>query len=425
MEEAAVQGERKGHGTSGPPMKVCLLAGEFPPLIGGVADYTAHLARSLHERGLAVAVITSAAARPLREVYPFVVHPVMPHWGIGAWPRLDAVLRAERPDIVHIQYQTAAFGMSRSLHFLPWWLRRRGYQAVTTFHDLLPPYLFPKAGRVRAWVVAHLARSSDAVVAITEEDFIGLQQMLDGRSALLRAIPIGSNILPPAEEMTDDERRARRAALGVGPEDFLLAYFGLLNRSKGLETLLEALARLRSEAPARLVVIGGDPGASDRTNIATRRWFLRELEARRLIEAVSVTGHVAAQEVSKYLQAADVCVLPYRDGASLRRGSLMAALVHGCAIVTTTPMAQAPATPLLPRLEDGRQALLVPPGDAAALARALQRLWAQPALRRGLQEEARSFAHAFAWEGIAAATEGLYRELRGVVSQDTTQPVRA
>ena len=72
-------------------------------------------------------------------------------------------MRQLRPDVVHIQYQSAAYGCIGAVNFLPWRLRlARPGPALTTFHDLRLPYLFPKAGPLRWQAVLALARGSDA-----------------------------------------------------------------------------------------------------------------------------------------------------------------------------------------------------------------------------------------------------------------------
>jgi glycosyltransferase involved in cell wall biosynthesis len=128
-------------------VKVLLVSGEFPPQIGGVADYTALLGRALQEHGVEVAVATSIRADDAKQ--PFPVHAGLPHWGWSTWPTLYLLAQQEAPDIVHIQYQTAAYAMHPAICMLPIWLRHRGHRVVTTFHDLRDPYLFPKAGRLR------------------------------------------------------------------------------------------------------------------------------------------------------------------------------------------------------------------------------------------------------------------------------------
>ena len=123
-----------------------------------------------------------------------------------------------------------------------------------------------------------------------------------------------------------------------------------------------------------------------------------------LTDRVQWTGHQAEAEVSADLAAADILLMPYTDGASLRRGTLMAGLAHGCAIVTTTP--QAP----LPELVDGRDLLYVPPDDAKAAAQAVARLADDPALIAALRSNALARSCLFAWPNIAEQHCRLYTE---------------
>jgi glycosyltransferase involved in cell wall biosynthesis len=113
---------------------------------------------------------------------------------------------------------------------------------------------------------------------------------------------------------------------------------------------------------------------------------------------------VAAADVSAHLLAADCAALPFRDGASFRRGSLLAALAHGCPLITTAPAD--PATTA--DLADGRVALMIPPGDSAALAAALARLAASPELRAALAAAGPRAAAPFAWPAIARRHTQLY-----------------
>ena len=82
----------------------------------------------------------------------------------------------------------------------------------------------------------------------------------------------------------------------------------------------------------------------------------------------------------------------------------MAGLVHGCAIVTTTP--QSP----LPELVAGRDLLYVPPDDAAAAAQAVARLADDPALIAALRSNALARSRLFAWPSIAEQHCRLYAE---------------
>jgi glycosyltransferase involved in cell wall biosynthesis len=149
-------------------------------------------------------------------------------------------------------------------------------------------------------------------------------------------------------------------------------------------------------------MIGERVGASDPTNYAYLQAVEAAIAAHGLDERVVWTGYQPETEVSADLAASDLLLMPYEDGASLRRGALMAGLAHGCAIVTTTP--QAP----LPELVDGRDLLYAPPGDPDAAAAAVLRIAQDPALADRLRANARAVANLFSWERIAEAHERLY-----------------
>lgn len=380
-------------------LRILFVTGEYPPLEGGVADYTGILARTLAVMGQEVAVLTSAAVGTAPPDPPTVFAQVS-RWDWRMWRILDDRIAAWRPDVVHIQYQTAAFGMHPAVNLWAWrpWRRPTPLTAVT-FHDLKLPYLLPKAQPLRRWVTTTLACSADLAITTNPED---TAQARVWRPDVVE-IPIGSNITAPPPLAFD--RTRWRAGLGLSVDAALIGYFGFLNASKGGEILVEVLARLVAAGrDAHLLMVGGRTGASDPTNVA----YLARVEARiaalGLGDRVHWTGHLPAEEVSAALLATDVCLLPYRDGASYRRGSFMAALAHGLPIVTTTP-----AVPY-PDLVDGETVLLAPPDDVAGLTAAVERVLDDPALAARLGRGAARLAQRFRWEDIAIATLRAYHD---------------
>ncbi len=368
---------------------------------GGVADYTRALARELSALGQQVAVLTAVQAQPILVEAGIEVYPVIRRWGWQSWPALDALIRNWQPHIVHIQYQTAAYGMHPAINLWPWrpWRRPPVHTAVT-FHDLRLPYLFPKAHAVRRWVTHTLARSVDLVIATNPKDSAELRALRPD----VQEIPIGSNIpdrLPPAFE-----RAAWRRRWGIADDVPLLCYFGFLNASKGGEMLIEVLARLvRRGLDAHLLMIGGRVGASDATNAAYLQKVEALIEERAMAARVHWTDHIPDEQVAAAFHCADVCLLPYQDGVSYRRGSFMAALAHGMAIVTTPPRVP------YEDLEAGETVLLAPAEDVAAMTEATMRVLRQRALRQRLQSNARRLAQRFRWQAIARAHLAAYASL--------------
>lgn len=403
-------------------MRVTLISGEYPPMRGGVADYTALLARGLTRFGVETMVLTSTRAVGTLTTTSPTVFPWVKSWGVGLWRSVAEHIAEVHPDIIHVQYQTGAFEMKLGINALPWvnLLRRHRPRIVVTFHDLKEPFLLPKIGSARHLATHLLAFGADGIIATNAEDFARLAGRPDGSRTSwrwgrrqLRAIPIGSNI--PSQPPDGYDRAAWRERLGVREGEILLAYFGFLNPSKGVETLVVAFEMLvQRGSPVRLLMVGASAGAnpgSDRRYENRLRQRLDESSAR---GRVGWTGFAEASDIAAHLRSADICVLPFRDGVSSRHGTLIAAIAHHLPIISTRPRL-ATAASAFPSLRAEENALLVPPDDPAALSEAIRRVVESPALREQLSRGSAAIADAFQWDTIARHTLRLYQELCQVV----------
>jgi glycosyltransferase involved in cell wall biosynthesis len=384
-------------------LRVLMISGEYPPMEGGVADFTSIVGQRLADRGAVVHVLTSnaaAAASPDDQV-PVVVHAEMDDWGFKTlYRRLRALVATVDPDIINIQYQTAAYGMHPAINLLPRFFPE--VPIVVTFHDLRVPYLLPKAGMLRRWVNLDLARAADAVIVTNAQDRAELQQVTGIQR--LETIPIGSNITYHLPE--GYERAVWRGQWGVSQRDILLCFFGFLNDSKGAVELVQALKVLREGGmPASLMMIGGAVSSSNASNQSYYDLVKRTISELMLEDDVLWTGYVTNDEVSAAFKSSDVCVLPFADGASFRRGSLMAALTHGVSIVSTHPQVA------IPEIVHRGNMMLVPPDSVDALVRAVREVVAEPGLRQRLETGAEQLSHLFDWDGIADRTLALYRQV--------------
>jgi glycosyltransferase involved in cell wall biosynthesis len=364
-------------------MRIGIVTGEYPPMRGGVGAYTRILARHLATLGHEVFLFSGCTA----ETTEFPLEKTT-HWNFATLRAITRWFDRERLHVINLQYQTAAYHLSPWIHLLPVIMRYR--PIVVTFHDLKPPYLFPKAGPLRDQAVKQLARQADGVIVTNDED---AQALTDVCPAEL--IPIGSNILAPLP--ADYHPQPWRERVGAGSHDYLLAYFGLINHSKGLDTLLISMARLHAERiPAHLVMIGDELGSSDASNADYRARFEAEIDRHNLRPYIHQTGYLEDERaVGSFLKAADAVVLPFRDGASYRRGTLMAAIYYGCPIVTTTPRVH------IPLFIDRKNMLLVPPDAPDALTSALRSFRHDVELRDRLRLEAANLKHLFEWSQIA------------------------
>lgn len=383
-------------------IKLLLISGEYPPMEGGVADFTAIVGERLARRGATVHVLTSEqAGNGSRPDSGVTVHARLADWGFRSlYGAVRDLVDRFAPDLINIQYQTAAFGMHPAINMLPRTVR--DVPVVTTFHDLKVPYLLPKAGALRRWVNFDLARHCQAVIATNAQDQAALER--DSQVKRIEMIPIGSNI--PCRLPAGYDRAIWRGQWGVSNRTTLASFFGFLNDSKGAIELIEALKQLvTDELPVDLVMIGGAVSSSNASNQVYYDRVKNAIAELDLQDHVFWTGYVSNEEVSAAFNSADICVLPFADGASFRRGSLMAALVHGAPIISTYPQVS------IPELVHGENIYLVPPGDSAAVANAIRDLARDEALRQRLALGARELARLFDWDTIADRTLALFREV--------------
>lgn len=399
----------------GPPMPVTavptilMVSGEYPPMRGGVGDYTSLLSRHLEGQGARVRVLAGVRSGTGGQQGP----PAVPEaswtvhrWDYSAWRQVAAAAAGGGATIVHIQYQAAAYGMHPAVNLLPGYLRVRlpRLRVVTTFHDLRVPYLFPKAWVLRRAAVRAMDRFSHASVLTNQADLLGLGGPTPpafGNRPGRWLIPLASNVdCAPPPSFNRAEWRHR---LGAGDDVPLLCYFGLMSEGKGMETLLESLGLLvaRGLGP-RLVIIGGEVGDADPGNRGCLERTERLIAALGLQDRVVRTGFLPPEEVSASLLASDLCLLPFRDGASLRSGSLLAALAHGLPVVTTLPCQPEPL------LEDSENVVMVERENPSSLAAAVESLWRDPGARRKLVSGAGRLSRRFRWPSIAAQHLDMY-----------------
>jgi GT2 family glycosyltransferase/glycosyltransferase involved in cell wall biosynthesis len=399
---------QSAHARAATDLDICLITAEYPPQPGGVGDYTACLKAALNKAG-------AGSVRVL--INPYNLNNLKskiqnPKWNWSCLPAIVHDLKTRPAHLINIQYQTGAYGMHPAINFLPLYLRlKMGVErprSVTTFHDLRVPYLFPKAGPVRRWVNQLLLKTSDLAVVTNEADY--RQALAWGADPdCLNLVPIGSNITPGPGFASLTERDEYRAKLGLAKTDFAVGYFGLTNHSKGVDTLLEAIAHLRQREPDwKLVIIGGEAGEPDLTNREYACHLTALIEQLKLEDAIIKTGHLPPVETSLTLLALDAMALPFRDGASFRRGSLLAPLIHGLPIITTTGQATATESDG-PQLIDAQNVLLIEPDQPLVLASRLEQLRHDPALQATLAAGALELSRYFDWDYIAVSLLEIYR----------------
>ncbi|HEX9697855.1 MAG TPA: glycosyltransferase [Acidobacteriota bacterium] len=376
-------------------MRILMVCPSYQPqAIGcGVGDYTRLLAEQLAAGGDDVEVLCGSGYRgPIDGAVR--VRPIVESW--SPWALLRLATAPASADLIDFQFTPVLYGRHSALRLWPALLklRRRRVPAVVTLHSLSGRSL---GSRLAAGLMLLAARGA---IGANEEVTAMLARRAPRLARKTIEVPIGSNVvIAPAAPA---ELQAVRAHLGAGPGDPLLAHFGLVYPGKGLETLFRALGTLRGRHPGARLAIAGETRAESRDYRETLERLAADLG---VAGAIQWTGRLEPAEVSRLLQAADLYVVPYDGGVSIRRGTLMAGLAHGLPVISTTP-----AVPSA-HLRDGENVSLVPPGDPGALAARLIELVEAPDRRAALGEGARELAAAFSWPRIAATTRSAFAQV--------------
>jgi glycosyltransferase involved in cell wall biosynthesis len=198
------------------------------------------------------------------------------------------------------------------------------------------------------------------------------------------------------------ERGAARAALGLAPQDFVVAILGRISAWKGQDVLIRAIAALGDgdgdgHCDGAIALVAGDPWQGEEARLRDLRALAAQLG---VADRVRFAGF--RSDVENLYGAADVVAVPSTQPDPLPNAALEAAAA-GCCVVAANHGG-------LPEiLEDGVTGRLVTPGDPAALAAALAQLRADPAMRERLGAAAATATRArFAPALLLERTQALY-----------------
>lgn len=298
-------------------------------------------------------------------------------WRAGRW------IGGQNPDVVAFAYWMPFFvpayrGMLAGLRSAG---ERRACE-VLWLHNLHPHERLPGAGWLLRALVRRFVGQMDRFVCLSEST---RQELLELRADA--EVMTGFHPVYDIFEEAIDPERARRE-LGVDVEAPTLLFFGYVRRYKGLDVLLEALARLPEEMDVQLLVAGA--------------FYEEEAEYREQARSLGLLAergprvrffpeYVPTEKVHLYFSAANLVVQPYRSAT--QSGVARTAFNFGRPVVVTDVGGLAEEVP------DGEAGYVVPPEDPEALAGAVRRFFdADPG---SFREGARRQAERFSWSALA------------------------
>lgn len=234
--------------------------------------------------------------------------------------------------------------------------RALGKPCVVKVHGSDVNVLLARSAMARA-IAARVLPRAEAVVAVSRALASKMEELGVPRARVhVVRNGVDSSLFFPRD------RQGERRALGVAREARVVLFVGRLEPQKGLRELLDAFERVRVHVPEAMLAVAGDGVSRSEVEARVARWGDGSV--------ARVLGALAQDEVARWLGACDVAVLPsWAEGTP---NVVLEALASGRPVVATSVGG-------IPEVVDVRAGILVPPHDAAALARAialaLERTW--------------------------------------------------
>jgi glycosyltransferase involved in cell wall biosynthesis len=279
---------------------------------------------------------------------------------------------------------------------------------VTTFHTLLAdPERRPRQ------LIRDVAARSDGIVVMTEIAKRLLREVYGVDGSRVELIPHGVPVVPFA-------RNSRhRAELDLSDRQ-VICTFGLINPGKGLEYMIQAMARIVTTCPDALYLIVGathpqvkrDHGEGYREGLAE---LADSLGIGRNVRFVN--AYLSLPELLKYLQSCDVFVTPYPGKDQIASGTMAYAMAVVGAVVST-PYLYAEEV-----LANGR-GILVPFSDSVAMADATVRYLTDDELLTETRRRAFEYARPMFWPNVGRMYLELFTSLIDRMTQNAVSSAK-
>jgi glycosyltransferase involved in cell wall biosynthesis len=372
-------------------MRVALVGDEYYPDIGGAPQYALELSLQLARLGIETAVITHKHPGQaeeeeidgirVRRVRGWVLNHPHRTFSPLLFLRCYKYILDEKFDVVHglDVYSTMA------LMVIPF-ARIFRIPCVLTCHTVRGSAFQIFLQRVLGWMF----RVGNRLIAVSRAS-ASFSRLLGFSERRITVVPNGVDLSCFNGKA---DALAMREELSIGDEPLVVTALRLI-KGKSPDLLVSAFARVLEVVPNAKLVIAGSGQEEDNLS--------RQIQDLNIANSVSMVGRLEKEKVAQIMAAADVFALPSRiESFGL---TLLEASAAGVPVVC----ANAGGIPEI--FQDGFDALLYPPGDDDAMAKAVIRLIQDKELAKQISANAVETAGKFTWERTAEQTLQVYREV--------------
>lgn len=316
--------------------------------------------------------------------YPDVVRFEIEEQDLSSYQRAADFLNISNVDIVCVQHEFGIFGGPAGSHVLAL-VRDLRMPVVITLHTLLRE---PRADQRR--VMQELIARSTRLVVMAEQGRQMLQEVYQAPPAKIDLIPHGIPDIPFVDPNYFKDQ------FGVEGRVVLLT-FGLLSPNKGIEHVLNALPHILAEFPDLVYIVLGATHPNElRGQGEAYRVSLEILAKKNKVErnVIFYNRFVELENLKEFIGAADLYITPYLNEAQITSGTLAYTFGAGKAVVSTPYWHAA-------ELLAEERGVLVPFGDARAIAREVIGLLRDETRRHAMRKNAYKLGREMVWSNVA------------------------
>jgi len=370
---------------TGSEIRRIAFVGDYLPRKCGIATFTSDLLTGIAAEYPAC----ECFAVPVNDIkggydYPDVVRFEIDEQDLASYQRAADFLNIGNVDIVCVQHEFGIYGGPAGRDLLAL-LRGLKMPVVTTLHTVLAE---PNPDQRR--VMQELIARSTRLVVMAERGRKMLEEIYQAPPAKIDLIPHGIHDIPFVDPNYYKDQ------FGVEGRVVLLT-FGLLSPNKGIEHVLNAMPAILEEFPDVVYVVVGATHPNElRENGELYRLGLERLAKKNKVDGnvIFYNRFVDLAELKEFIGAADLYVTPYMNEAQITSGTLAYAFGAGKVVVST------PYWHAAELLADDR-GVLVPFGDAPAIARAVTGLLRDDTRRHAMRKNAYKLGREMIWSNTA------------------------
>ena len=369
----------------GSKIRKIAFVGDYLPRKCGIATFTSDLLAALaaaHPQSQCFSV--SVNDIPGGYEYPQVVRFEIEEQDLSSYLRAADFLNISDVDIVCLQHEFGIFGGRAGGHILAL-LRELRMPVVTTLHTILRE---PVADQRR--VIRELVTLSTRLVVMADRGRRMLQEIYQAPPAKIDLIPHG---IPDVGFVDPTDFKDQ---FGVEGKIVLLT-FGLLSPNKGIEYVLNALPRILAEFPDVVYIVLGATHPNElRDHGEAYRLSLEILAKKNKLEknVIFYNRFVELENLKEFIGAADFYITPYLNEAQITSGTLAYTFGAGKVVIST------PYWHAAELLAEGH-GVLVPFGDAPAIASEVIGLLRDDSRRHAIRKNAYKLGREMVWSNVA------------------------